>query len=80
MDWMHEGPAAGLRKQHQFTKVKGGWVESATHLNEGTTEEETAIDDGLSIAQLRQALHSAVLEQEPANIQQVTDQQLYNNL
>ena len=26
VNWIQDGPSKGLRKQHQFTKVRGGWV------------------------------------------------------
>ena len=58
--WMHEGPAAGLRKQHQFTKVKGGWVESATVQATEISEEELGIEEGVSMLELRSAVPPAV--------------------
>ena len=73
--WMHEGPAVGLRKQHQFTKVKGGWVESATVKAPQVSTEEAEVEDGLSLSQLRSALHPAVFEKQPASIQEETDLQ-----
>ena len=27
--WIHEGPAAGLRRQHRFTRVADGWTPTA---------------------------------------------------
>ena len=78
IDWMHEGPAGGLRKQHQFTKIKGGWVESATIGMQGVTSEEAEIEEGVSAEQLRKTLHPAAMEQQPANIQEETDQQAEN--
>lgn len=48
VDWPQEGLAGGLRKQHQFTKVKGGWVESAMVMGLGISSEETQDGDDLS--------------------------------
>ena len=67
--WMHEGPAAGLRKQHHFTKVKGGWVESATVQATEISEEELGIKEGVSMWQLRSAVHPAVFEKQSASLQ-----------
>lgn len=75
VSWMHEGPAAGLRTQHQFTKVKGGWVESATVRDQEASFDESRVEEGLSASQLRKALHPAAFEQQPADIQQETDLQ-----
>ena len=29
VQYLHEGPASGLRRQHQFTKTATGWRETA---------------------------------------------------
>ena len=78
MDWLQEGAAGGLRMQHQFTRIKGGWVESAVAGGSEISSEETLVEDGLSVEQLRTSLHPAVLEQQPASIQEETEQQAEN--
>ena len=30
LSWLHEGPAAGLGRQHQMPRVAGGWIPSRT--------------------------------------------------
>ena len=47
MDWLQEGPARGLRKQHQFTKVKGGWIESALIKAGQESSQELGFEDGV---------------------------------
>ena len=48
--WMHDGPAGGLRKQHQFTKVKGGWVEAAEIKSPQPLEDSQITEEGVSHA------------------------------
>ena len=73
IDWLHDGPTYGSRKQHQLTKVKGGCVEASIIDCRELSEAEIQIEDGLSPEQLRTALHLAAIEQQPASIQEETD-------
>ena len=67
--WMHEGPASGLRKQHQFTKVKGGWVEAAEVGPPQPQEDDQIIEEGVSLSKLRAAMQPAVSSKCPASLQ-----------
>ena len=53
--WINEGPAAGLRRQHQFSRTADGWA--PTKASSGkirVTDGEDELDDmdGLSAADL----------------------------
>ena len=52
MNWMQEGPSKGLRRQHQYTKVRGGWVPSAMMKEEAAETEDRSAEDGISLEQL----------------------------
>ena len=66
--WIHEGPASGLRRQHQFSRSATGWA--ATKHSSGEVKATQPYDelydlDGLSAAELetrprcqRDACHS----------------------
>ena len=73
--WMHEGSAGGLRKQHQFTKVKGGWVEAAEIAATLPMEDSAATEEGVSLSQLKAAMEPVVAIKCPANLQEETDMQ-----
>ena len=47
IDWLHDGPVYGLRKQHQLTKVKGEWVEASIVDCRQLSEAEIQIEDGV---------------------------------
>ena len=71
MTWLQEGPAAGLRRQHQFTKVKTGWVESALLQETGNDDEATCVEDGVSLQQLATAVQPPdVVMHRPASMQE----------
>ena len=38
LTWLHEGPAAGLGRQHQMSRVAGGWIPSRAAAVKGTDE------------------------------------------
>ena len=38
LTWLHEGPAAGLGRQHQMSRVAGGWIPSRAAVVKGTDE------------------------------------------
>ena len=76
--WLKEGPAHGLRKQHQFTKVKSGWVESALIQDNEETQGEEGLkhEDGLSFEQLKLVVKPPdVVTCRPATMQGETDMQ-----
>ena len=73
--WMHEGPADGLRKQHQFTKVEGGWVEAVEIVVPQPLEDSQVVEDGVPLFQLQGAPQPAVSVKCPANLQEETDLQ-----
>ena len=56
MNWLQEGPAKGLRRQHQYTKVRGGWVPSAMVTEDVAEAEDRTAEDGISLEQLRSVL------------------------
>ena len=79
MNWIQDGPAQGLRRQHQFTKVRGGLIPSAKVATDDASSEDRNAEDGLSLMQLRSVLcpPDAVVTR-PASIQQETDLQATN--
>ena len=46
--WLREGPANGLRRQHQHTRVATGWTQAAVSKGEETEVGEREDMDGLS--------------------------------
>ena len=71
--WIHEGPAAGLRRQHRFTRVADGWAPTArsTGLLADVDNHDTVdFDDGLSNEQLQQLRIHTSLGNAPAGAQQ----------
>ena len=77
MAWLQDGPANGLRRQHQFTKVKGGGVQPAL-VNAGPrSPEEVAVEDGLSPEQLKDVLRPPDASMmRTASVQQETEVQV----
>ena len=79
MAWLQDGPSQGLRRQHQFTKVRGGWVQSAVVNGEPQGSEEGTVEDGLSPEQLRSVARPPDASMmQPASIQQETELQAAN--
>ena len=70
---MQEGPASGLRRQHQFTKVATGWTESA--IAEGVSNTIGGFDemDGFSAAQIDALKAHVISDQAPADAQAVAE-------
>ena len=71
--WIHEGPAAGLRRQHRFSRVADGWIPTAR--STGTVcpvdpMDEMDIDVGLNNEQLDQLRQNTMLGDAPAGAQQ----------
>ena len=53
--WIHEGPAAGLRRQHRFTRVADGWMPTARSsgkIEEVDHNDEIDLGEGLTTEQL----------------------------
>jgi hypothetical protein len=78
VSWLHEGPAAGLGRQHRMSKVAQGWAPTATaggrdsdmpDLEDGTCDG----DDGLSQEELLEAIEDRRENDTPASTQQEAD-------
>ena len=74
--WIHEGPAHGLRRQHQYSRVAHGWAPTA--LSSGITEaikEEDELEgiEGISIDELNLVRFEQGLAGTPAGAQQEAD-------
>ena len=73
---MQESLAVGLRRQHQFAKVKTGWLEPALNQEDADDQKEEAvsIEDGLSPEQLKSVVKPPdVVVHRPASMQDETD-------
>ena len=55
-DWLHEGPAQGLKRQHLFSRVATGWIPSKCGSHTATTMSELDDVEGLSLEQSQTAL------------------------
>ena len=78
--WMHEGPAAGLGRQHKMSKVAQGWAPTAIakgRADDMPSLEEEDIDDedGLSLEGLQEAIAARGEGGGPASTQQEADQE-----
>ena len=51
-DWLQEGPAKGLRRQHRFSRTADGWCESMMADGDGSSTNDRDDLDGLSEQQL----------------------------
>ena len=51
-DWLQEGPAKGLRRQHRFSRTADGWCESMLTDADGSYTNDRDDLDGLSEQQL----------------------------
>ena len=76
--WINEGPAAGLRRQHQFSRTADGWA--PTKASSGkirVTDGEDELDDmdGLSAADLDALRFEQGIRGTPAIAQQEVDDQ-----
>ena len=73
--WVSSGPAGGLRRQHQFSRVPTGWTETALDKGNGNDIGELDDLDGLSEIQI-QALKTKIGDTSaPADAQaEVNDQ------
>ena len=76
--WVSSGPAGGLRRQHQFSRVATGWTETA--LDKGNSNEVGDLDDLYGLSELQtQALKTKIGDASaPADAQaEVNDQAAY---
>ena len=76
--WIHEGPAAGLRRQHRFSRTVVGWIPTAANsgkVDAFKDEDENDEVDGLSIADLNQLKFEQGATRRPAGAQQEVDDQ-----
>jgi hypothetical protein len=44
--WLHEGPAAGLKRQHHMSRIAAGWVPTVISVSPPTAAD--IVDDGIS--------------------------------
>ena len=61
LDWLNEGPASGLGKQHKLSRTATGWIPSRCGEEYDKPEEQEdrhddEMIDGLSAEQLQQAI------------------------
>ena len=71
--WIHEGPAAGLRRQHRFSRIADGWIPTAKSSGMlGPVDPMDEVDDdaGLSTEQVDQLRQHSLLDDAPAGAQQ----------
>jgi len=71
--WIHEGPADGLRRQHKFTRTVKGWTATAksTGIVHGVEQEDELEDlEGIDIEVLKQFRSEQNLAGVPATAQQ----------
>jgi len=55
-EWIQEGQAAGLRRQHLFARTATGWTQDAADQQQPTNLSELDDLEGVSLVQLRAAL------------------------
>ena len=75
-DWIHDGPASGLRRQHQFSRGTQGWTPTRKCLSEVQpidAEDEMDHVEGLSREELDAVKVDQVGGNPPANAQQQVD-------
>ena len=71
--WIHEGPAAGLRRQHRFTRVADGWSPTARSsgiVGDVDGSDDIDLEDGLTTEQLEAIRQATSLGNAPAGAQQ----------
>ena len=65
--WVAGGPAGGLRRQHQFTRIATGWTETALNKQSGNELGNQDDLDGLSEAQIEAIKAEVRDEHSPAD-------------
>ena len=76
--WIHEGPAAGLKRQHRFSRTPTGWIPTVMSTgNCDGIELDDEVDglDGLTAEQLSSLKHEHADKDAPACSQQEVDDQ-----
>jgi len=72
-DWLQEGPAQGLKRQHLFSRVATGWIPSKTGHQPTTNLSELDDLEGLSPQQLQTALAPAPEADTPLGAQHLAN-------
>jgi len=67
--WVVGGPAGGLRRQHQFTRIATGWTETALNKQSGNELGDQDDLDGLSEVQIEAIKAEIGDERSPADAQ-----------
>ena len=67
--WVTNGPAGGLRRQHQFTRIATGWTETAVSHQNGNELGDQDELDGLSDEQTEAIRDAVGDEHSPADAQ-----------
>ena len=67
--WVDSGPAGGLRRQHQFTRIATGWVETALNMLNGNELGDMDDLDGLSHDQIDAIKDTVGDDRAPADAQ-----------
>ena len=74
--WIHEGPADGLRRQHRFTRTVKGWTATAksTGVIAGIDQADELEDlEGVDVDVLNQIRFGQAIADTPATAQQEAD-------
>ena len=69
IQWVASGPAGGLRRQHQFTRIATGWTETAINKQNGNELGDKDYLDGLSEVQIEAIKDTIGDEHSPADAQ-----------
>ena len=67
--WVAGGPAGGLRRQHQFTRIATGWTETALNKKSGNELGDQDDLEGLSGEQIEAIKTEVGDEHSPADAQ-----------
>ena len=73
--WVASGPAGGLRRQHQFSRIATGWTETALDNGNGNEVGDQDDLDGLSEQQIEAIKTKIGDESTPADAQTEVDDQ-----
>jgi len=69
VQWVASGPAGGLRRQHQFTRIATGWTETALDKMSGNELGDQDDLEGLSESQIESIKDAVGDEHSPADAQ-----------
>ena len=82
LSWLHEGPAAGLGRQHKLPRVATGWIPSRTgedpddHNENNDQKEDDEVANWLSSQQLAEAITAQDTSTTPLAAQQTVNLEL----